>query len=105
VEQTYADMHSYMCVCVEQTYAHAGQTYADMHSRRRCVNTDTHWHGAYVCTHTRLHSAFAAFAAVCACAVFPGGEGNPASPKIVAFVSDNKDINMALVSYRSQPKP
>jgi len=32
-------------------------------------------------------------------AVFPGGEGNPASPKIVAFVSDNKDINMALVSY------
>lgn len=32
-------------------------------------------------------------------AVFPGGEGNPASPKIVGFVSENKDINMALVSY------
>jgi hypothetical protein len=32
-------------------------------------------------------------------AVFPGGENDPASPKIVAFVSENKDINMALVSY------
>merc|ERR1740117_1603060 len=32
-------------------------------------------------------------------AVFPGGANDPASPKIVAFVSDNKDINMALVSY------
>jgi len=32
-------------------------------------------------------------------AVFPGGENNPSSPKIVGFVSENKDINMALVSY------
>lgn len=36
-------------------------------------------------------------------ATFPGGEGNPSSPKIVGFVSENKDINMALVTYNIRP--
>ena len=42
------------------------------------------------------------------CTVFPGGQDNPASPKIVGFVSDNK-VNPQTLSLTlnpsSHPKP